>query len=138
MENVADRPVSSHEYLFLLSKQARYYYDPSATRQPEGHEQPNLRTDGDVVGQPASNHRRSVWRSTSTLWRESTPPSCPLAWCGGASMPARLSRTRYSIPFAGSGTVGLAAAGLHRQSVLMEQNPSYLPIIQQRLGVHRW
>lgn len=33
-ESVKDRPGTSHEYVFLLSKRARYYYDNEAVRQP--------------------------------------------------------------------------------------------------------
>jgi DNA modification methylase len=33
-ESVTDRPTSSHEHVFLLSKAARYYYDADAIRQP--------------------------------------------------------------------------------------------------------
>jgi len=33
-ESVQDRPTSSHEYIFLLSKQKRYYYDADAIAEP--------------------------------------------------------------------------------------------------------
>ena len=33
-ESVTDRPTKSHEYVFLLSKSARYYYDGDAIREP--------------------------------------------------------------------------------------------------------
>ncbi len=33
-ESVTDRPARAHEYVFLLSKSARYYYDQEAVRQP--------------------------------------------------------------------------------------------------------
>lgn len=33
-ESVRDRPTKSHEYVFLLSKQATYYYDADAVREP--------------------------------------------------------------------------------------------------------
>ena len=33
-ESVTDRPTKSHEYLFLLSKRERYYYDHEAIREP--------------------------------------------------------------------------------------------------------
>lgn len=33
-ESVEDRPTRSHEYLFLLTKSARYYYDSYAIREP--------------------------------------------------------------------------------------------------------
>jgi site-specific DNA-methyltransferase (cytosine-N4-specific) len=32
-ESVTDRPTKSHEYLFLLTKRARYYYDADAVRE---------------------------------------------------------------------------------------------------------
>jgi DNA modification methylase len=33
-ESVTDRPTESHEYIFLLTKQPRYYYDAEAIREP--------------------------------------------------------------------------------------------------------
>jgi len=33
-ESVTDRPTKSHEYLFLLAKSARYYFDADAVREP--------------------------------------------------------------------------------------------------------
>lgn len=33
-ESVTDRPTRAHEYLFLLSKSGRYYYDATAIREP--------------------------------------------------------------------------------------------------------
>ena len=37
-ESVTDRPTKSHEYLFLLSKQERYFYDGDAIREKTGSE----------------------------------------------------------------------------------------------------
>jgi DNA modification methylase len=36
-ESVTDRPTKSHEYVFLLSKSERYYYDAEAIREPAEH-----------------------------------------------------------------------------------------------------
>jgi len=36
-ESVTDRPTKSHEYLFLLSKSPRYFYDNDAIREPAEH-----------------------------------------------------------------------------------------------------
>ncbi|EQD73830.1 NheIM, partial [mine drainage metagenome] len=33
-ESVADRPTRSHEYVFLLTKSRRYFYDGEAVREP--------------------------------------------------------------------------------------------------------
>ncbi len=38
-ESVRDRPTKAHEYIFLLSKSARYFYDADAVREP--HAEPN-------------------------------------------------------------------------------------------------
>ena len=35
-ESVTDRPTRAHEYLFLLTKSARYYYDADAIKEPGG------------------------------------------------------------------------------------------------------
>lgn len=46
-ESVTDRPTRAHEYIFLLSKRARYFYDPDAIREPQSgnaHARGNGRT----------------------------------------------------------------------------------------------
>jgi DNA modification methylase len=85
-ESVTDRPTSSHEYVFLLTKSARYYYDGEAIKEPaDGRTWHDLTGPPrlDVPGQtkqdghgrrhsgfnaryfqeppPASRNRRSVW-----------------------------------------------------------------------------
>lgn len=40
-ESVTDRPTKAHEYLFLLSKNAKYRYDADAIREPAAYLQPN-------------------------------------------------------------------------------------------------
>jgi DNA modification methylase len=81
-ESVRDRPTKAHEYLFLLTKQERYYYDADAIREPAVYgrrEWPgdNYRACGDARkqavrtkganrgGDPsAGRNRRSVWTVT--------------------------------------------------------------------------
>jgi DNA modification methylase len=76
-ESVTDRPTRSHEYLFLLTKSARYFYDADAIREggtgretffPATPQLKNLaatgaRNDGDSANlTPAINrNKRSVW-----------------------------------------------------------------------------
>jgi DNA modification methylase len=52
-ESVRDRPTKSHEYLFLLSKQPRYYYDAEAIAEPAS---PNthMRISQDLANQVGS------------------------------------------------------------------------------------
>jgi DNA modification methylase len=49
-ESVTDRPTRSHEYIFLLSKRERYFYDADAIREPASYFRPagpNSRDDND-------------------------------------------------------------------------------------------
>lgn len=40
-ESVTDRPTKAHEYLFLLAKRERYYYDAEAIKEPAEYREPN-------------------------------------------------------------------------------------------------
>ena len=74
-ESVRDRPTRSHEYLFLLSKSARYYYDADAIREPhspDGRKQTTAPLgdsshenyhggDGHERWPNAGRNKRSVW-----------------------------------------------------------------------------
>ena len=55
-ESVTDRPTKSHEYLFLLAKSERYYYDAQAIREPCSN------SDG--------RNKRSVWSVTTASYGE--------------------------------------------------------------------
>lgn len=58
-ESVRDRPTRSHEYLFLLSKRRRYYYDGDAIREPHAADTldryDRAHSAIDVPGQPPQN-----------------------------------------------------------------------------------
>lgn len=69
-ESVADRPTRAHEYIFLLSKSPRYYYDADAIREPvtrraiasgkRGAVGVSKRNDAPDVA-VATRNKRSVW-----------------------------------------------------------------------------
>jgi DNA modification methylase len=154
-ESVTDRCTKAHEYIFLLSKSARYYYDADAVKEPDAGTdharvvldgQPSLepsnglrskhngiRTEGGRNGQ--GRNRRSVWTVTTKPYKEAHfatfPPQliepCILAGCpaGGTVLD----------PFGGSGTTGEVAAKHGRNAVLIELNPEYLALAQDRCGL---
>ena len=88
-ESVTDRPTKSHEYIFLLSKSASYYYDaeavkeklnyPNETRRPLGS-QGAWEMDGRKRGEngggksydgyPSGRNLRSVWTFPTTPCKE--------------------------------------------------------------------
>jgi DNA modification methylase len=62
-ESVTDRPTKSHEYLFLLAKAQRYFYDVDAIREsvstkPQGRATTETPSD---EGHPAGRNKRTVW-----------------------------------------------------------------------------
>ena len=59
-ESVTDRPTKSHEYIFLLSKSQRYYYDHEAIKEPAVNGDPNQpRGSVGVIDNPLNGGRRN-------------------------------------------------------------------------------
>ena len=153
-ESVTDRCTKAHEYLFLLSKSKQYYFDWAAIQEPcvgfdkssprgsKGTSRPNAGRrgngkpfckSGDEAKEKGLRRKRSVW--------------CVATNGGGgkhyATFPKRLilpcilagSRAGDTVldPFAGSGTVGAAAADCGRGYVLIDLSPAYVQICKTRL-----
>ena len=157
-ESVTDRPTKAHEYIFLLTKQERYFYDAEAIREagsrennggtfgsqkgknwiiPEGD--PNFRNGHDQWGRTISN---SEFRNKRTVWTIATQPYAEAHF---ATFPEEIpklctlagSKPGDTIldPFAGSGTVGKVALELGRKAILIELNPKYVQMIENRTSV---
>ncbi len=239
-ESVTDRCTKSHEYLFLLSKSRRYFYDAEAIREPlsesmlreikqgyrgtatkdfafagaqdasavksrilknrqnwpagwgKGDEPRDALTfsaeigraprtphnykgsvpgrsdgpgqerrsnkdrgkrkhDGESTGSNGSKIRDhsgcsltkpDLLRNKRSVWTVTTQPYPDAHF---ATYPAELikpcilagSRTGDTVldPFAGSGTTGMVALELGRKAILIELNPAYIPLIEQRTNV---
>ena len=162
-ESVRDRPTKSHEYLFLLSKNERYFWDAEAVREPlsdstmqrwgkggrrfEGHDDYFKGRDGGRkhIGQlgdsglPPSGSRniRSVWTIPTKSYRGAhfaTFPPKLVEPCIKAGCPVG---GVVLDPFAGSGTTGAVAVELGRSFVGIELNPAYLALAEARLAEAR-
>lgn len=82
-ESVTDRPTKAHEYIFLLTKRARYFYDADAVREAHISVDQSPRKSGvgnglnrtdrgvgrEFFGNPAGRNRRTVWEIAT----QSTP-----------------------------------------------------------------
>ena len=149
-ESVQDRCTKAHEYVFLLTKQPRYYYDAEAIMEPADPKNYRKRATQRIVppGQTIQSkmdarrgeilcedrNRRSVWsvsvNSYSRVHFAVMPPKlvepCILAGCpvGGVVLD----------PFAGSGTTGAVATSLGRNFVGIELNPAYVELAEERIG----
>jgi DNA modification methylase len=156
-ESVTDRPTRCHEYLFLLTKQPRYFYDEAAIREPWAEATANKhrrsgyrrvftnqahglrwgqplrqRQPWTAVRSPGSRNKRSVWTVGTQGYRGAHfavfPPEL-IRPCVRAGCP--VGGTILD-PFAGSGTTGLVAEQEGRGAVLIELNPAYIELQRQR------
>lgn len=162
-ESVTDRPTKSHEYVFLLSKSERYYYDAKAIQEkalyggltvgayaPPGQEpHSNARTSverGGFNGKTNTLEGREAFRSIKdyrnkrTVW---TIPTQPYADAHFAIFPEALIEPCILAgcpqggvvldPFMGAGTTALVALKAGRQFIGIELNPEYAKIAEGRV-----
>jgi DNA modification methylase len=149
-ESVRDRCTKAHEYVFLLTKSERYYYDAEAVSEPSAYAGVltndfsasaiglRIKPSGNAVPgrfytvKPTRN-RRSVWTVTTKPYSGAhfavMPPDlvepCIKAGCpeGGTVLD----------PFAGSGTTLAVAAELGRSGIGCELNPEYIALAERRI-----
>lgn len=147
-ESVTDRCTKAHEYLFLLTKSAKYYYDHEAIKEdgviPAGTK--GAKGSAERAAQKGVNSRppeykvyngkrnkRSVWTVTTRPYKgahfATFPPELirPCILAGSAKGDTVLD------PFAGSGTTGQVASEEGRESILIELNPEYEELIKRRV-----
>jgi site-specific DNA-methyltransferase (cytosine-N4-specific) len=142
-ESVADRCTRSHEYVFLLTKSARYYFDQEALREPSawprgsGNLRPvrippgeeaggRLRANLHKIGPRLTRNKRDVWTVALrpftgphfAVFPEELVSPCILAG-------SRIGDTVLD-PFMGSGTTGAVALRLGRRFIGCELNAAYL------------
>lgn len=151
-ESVKDRCTKSHEYIFLLTKSARYYYDAEAVKEPVSEvslkraeygwdcDRPSTKN-GSMGGEgihtermgtrfvdPAGRNKRSVW----------TVPTRPYKGAHYATFPPDLIKPMILAgcpaggivldPFVGSGTTVMVATELGRRGIGLDLNMKYLDV----------
>ena len=147
-ESVRDRCTKAHEYVFLLSKGPRYYFDSEVIKEPgvipagtKGAKGSAARAaQSGVNSRPPEykvydgmRNRRSVWTVTTKPFKgahfATFPPDliepCILAGCppGGTVLD----------PFGGSGTTAGVALKHGRNAILCELNPDYAALVKARV-----
>ena len=150
-ESVRDRCTKAHEYLFLLSKSARYYYDAQAIAEPainagrvveydgtqkncEAAQDERMRTRvaGDrTVGD--TRNRRSVWEVATQPFSEAHFATFPPALIEPCTLAGSRPGDTILDPFGGAGTTGLVADRLQRDAILIELNPQYAEMARRRI-----
>lgn len=150
-ESVTDRCTKAHEYLFLLSKSERYYFDQGAIKEPlaassiERLSQPNLenqvgsgrvpgKTNGNMkaVGGSETRNKRSVWTVPTQPYSEAHFATFPPALIEPCILAGAPAGGIVFDPFLGSGTTAQVAQVLGRQWLGCELNPSYADLQKAR------
>lgn len=162
-ESCKDRPSRCYEYVFLLTKSKKYYYDWQAIAEPiapttaarmKGSRGEHNKYANTVPGQ---NHAQRInaprrkgaytdemispVRNKRNVWQINTVP-----YKGGhfATYPPKLVETCLLAgcpengivldPFFGSGTTGMVAKAQSRRYIGIELNPEYCKLAMQRIG----
>jgi len=144
-ESVTDRCTKAHEYIFLLTKSNKYYFDSKAMREPAvkgyaGSKFNSGKTATHQMGRSSEadraddgmRNRRSVWTVTTKPYKGAHFATYP----PDLIEPCILAGTRPGDlvldPFGGSGTTGSVAILHSRRAVLCELNPEYVGLIKER------
>ena len=151
-ESCTDRCTKAHEYIFLLAKSTRYYYDVAALSEPAqtagkiGGFTPNAADaagrsrSGNMIPENGKRYLRKATRNRRSVWTIATAPypgahfatfppdlvkPCIMAGCpdGGTVLD----------PFTGSGTVAEVARANGCKFVGAELNPEYIELAKKRL-----
>jgi DNA modification methylase len=112
-ESVTDRCTKAHEYIFLLSKSARYYYDNEAVFDT-------------IDDTPSGRNRRTIWTITTKPYPGAHyavfPPELPEICIKAGSAEGDVVLDT----FVGSGTTCMVARELGRQGVGIDLSLDYL------------
>ena len=162
-ESVRDRCTKAHEYIFLLAKSPRYYYDAEAVKEQQTESTVaraaygwNGRTDdnsngartgstfkrmaesGEKIGTiPADGlrNKRSVWTVSTKPYREAHFATFPPDLIQPCIRAGCPAGGTVLDPFGGSGTTGEVAASEGRKAILIELNPEYVTLANKRGGL---
>lgn len=155
-ESVRDRCTKAHEYIFMLSKSARYYYDADAVKEPavdpsigkftdkwadkqRGHGRRHAGFNGRYAakiaaeGVPTHRNRRSVWTVSTKPFKGAHFATFPPDLIEPCILAGCHEGGTVLDPFGGAGTTGLVAKQHGRNAILLELNPEYAAMARERI-----
>lgn len=149
-ESVTDRCTKSHEYIFLLTKSERYYFDNEAIKEPiatssasrlaqdinsqAGSSRVPGKTNGNMkaVGGPENRNKRSVWEVATQPYSGAHFATFPPALIEPCILAGSRPGNIVLDPFFGSGTTGQVSQALGRQWIGCELNEGYAELQNDR------
>ncbi len=159
-ESVKDRPTRCHEYVFLLSKSARYFYDSDAIREPHKPDSHNRDPNANpgrqaFVGVKAKEYaknggkphrvmamrgwakggrnKRTVWQVAARPYRGAHYATYPVELVTPCVLAGAPEGGVVLDPFAGSGSTIIAALRHGRRAIGIDLNDEYVAQASDRV-----
>jgi len=148
-ESVRDRCTKSHEYVFMLTKSEKYYYNHDAIREPRTSVGGNHQFGGKKYNDPnnpiygsiqsvyesdGKRNKRDVWNITTQPFKDAHFAVMPELLVEPCLLAGSKPNDTILDPFAGSGTVGVVAKKHNRSFIGIELNPDYAKIANDRIN----
>jgi DNA modification methylase len=152
-ESVRDRCTKAHEYIFLLSKSDRYFFDSEAikepavtndTRRPYGSKGANMLDARGLEAQGKgrqregadgqTRNRRSVWTVATRPYKGAHFATFPPALIEPCILAGSRPGDVVLDPFMGSGTTAAVAVQHGRRYLGCELNPAYKALQNERIA----
>ena len=148
-ESVKDRCTKSHEYIFLLSKNKKYYYDNEAIKEPVKQDWgtrnrangkyhnsgSGLQPHSGLTKSYTTKNKRSVWSITNKPYKHAHFATFPPDLIVPPILAGSKKGDIVLDPFMGSGTTGMVAKQHGRYFVGCELHDDYSELIRQRMPV---
>lgn len=150
-ESVKDRCTKSHEYIFLLSKRPKYYFDYKAIQEDaktgetmrdknaEGYQADYAKGDRfsegvHVYGKGGKRNKRDVWGVTPAHYKEAHFATFPEELVKPMLLAGCPKDGIVLDPFMGSGTTGAVAILNGRHYIGCELNEKYIEMANKRIS----
>jgi len=148
-ESVRDRCTKAHEYIFLLSRSPKYYFDSDAIRtepkpdnfraskriaRPHKFEQIGIKNDfANFKQNPKGASKRSVWSVATKPFKGAHFATFPQDLIQPCILAGSKPGDTVLDPFFGAGTVGLVSKYHGRKFIGIELNKEYIEIAEKRI-----
>ena len=139
-EPVKDRCTKSHEYIFLLSKQAHYYFDYLAIQEPIATSTENKKSKLlSNITEVETRNKRDVWTVSPARESDSHFAIFPETLITPCILAGSRKDGIVLDPFFGSGTTGKVAFANGRKFLGIELNPEYVEIEKKKItNNYKW
>lgn len=158
-ESVKDRCSKSHEYIFLLTKSQKYFFDHESIKEPattfqdmqrrvrNGHGEWKTkkaastyavsgtgRSREELYSKDGKRNKRSVWTVATRAYKGAHFATFPEELVRPCILAGSMPGGTVLDPFAGSGTTGAVAIQEGRDFIGIELNPTYSEMAEQRIN----